>query len=240
MSRLTLSCQSTAACGLFQKDQLALQHPKVPYSALTGKTLLIWGGSTSVGSNAIQLAVAAGYEVITTASPKNFQYVKGLGASQVFDYNSPTIVNDLIHAFRGKTTAGALTIGHGAAEACMDILNKCHGDKFISMATYPMPQPRPENLIILRMAYCFISFTIANWVKSKMRGIRTNFIFGTTLIHNEVGKAIYVEFLPKALAQGTYVAAPKPHVVGQGLESIQAGVDFQKKGVSAEKVVVCL
>ncbi len=46
--------------------------------------------STSVGSNAIQLAVAAGYEVITTSSPRNFDYVKKLGASQVFDYNSKT------------------------------------------------------------------------------------------------------------------------------------------------------
>jgi NADPH:quinone reductase-like Zn-dependent oxidoreductase len=42
----------------------------------TGKTLLVWGGSTSVGSNAIQLGVAAGYEVVTTASPKNFDYVR--------------------------------------------------------------------------------------------------------------------------------------------------------------------
>jgi NADPH:quinone reductase-like Zn-dependent oxidoreductase len=58
---------STAACGLFQEDQLALQHP----SALprpTGKTLLVWGGSTSVGSNAIQLGVTAGYEVFTSLS----------------------------------------------------------------------------------------------------------------------------------------------------------------------------
>ncbi|TVY87702.1 Dehydrogenase, partial [Lachnellula willkommii] len=60
---------ATAASGLFQKGLLGLQHPSVPPKP-TGKTLLIWGGSTSVGCNAIQLAVAAGYEVITTASPK--------------------------------------------------------------------------------------------------------------------------------------------------------------------------
>ena len=57
---------STAACGLFQKDHLALAHPSTSPER-TGKTLLVWGGSTSVGSNAIQLAVAAGYEVVTTA-----------------------------------------------------------------------------------------------------------------------------------------------------------------------------
>ncbi|TVY52236.1 Dehydrogenase azaJ, partial [Lachnellula cervina] len=77
---------STAASGLFQKGLLGLQHPSVPPKP-TGKSLLIWGGSTSVGCNAIQLAVAAGYEVITTASPKNFTLVKTLGATQAFDYN---------------------------------------------------------------------------------------------------------------------------------------------------------
>ena len=56
---------STAVAGLFQGNQLGLQLPAAPARKATGKTVLVWGGSTSVGSNAIQLAVAAGYEVIT-------------------------------------------------------------------------------------------------------------------------------------------------------------------------------
>jgi len=63
-----------------------------------------------VGCNAIQLAVAAGYEVFTTCSPKNFDLVKELGASQTFDYNSKTVVKDIIHAFQNKTTAGAISV----------------------------------------------------------------------------------------------------------------------------------
>lgn len=126
---------STAACGLFQKDQLALQHPSVPANKPVGKTLIVWGGSSSVGSNAIQLAVAVGYEVITTASPKNFDYVRKLGAKQVFDYESKTVVEDIVKAMEGKTVAGAMSIGQGAAEACLDVLGKCKGDKFLSMAS---------------------------------------------------------------------------------------------------------
>jgi NADPH:quinone reductase-like Zn-dependent oxidoreductase len=190
---------STAACSLFQKDQLALQYPSVPPKP-TGKTLLVWGGATSVGSNAIQLAVAAGYQVITTASPRNFDYVKKLGASQVFDYNSKTVVDNLIRAFEGKTIAGALSIGHGAAEACLDILDKCKGDKFISMATYPVPQTVPKHFVFLSTALYFVSWHIFNWFKSRARHIRTNSIFASTLIDNGVGKAIYVDFLPKAIA----------------------------------------
>jgi NADPH:quinone reductase-like Zn-dependent oxidoreductase len=72
---------TTAACALFQKDQLALEHPSLDPTP-TGKTVLIWGGSTSVGCNAIQLAVAAGYDVVTTASPKNFDFLRKLGATE--------------------------------------------------------------------------------------------------------------------------------------------------------------
>ena len=230
---------STAACGLFQKDQLALQYPSVPLKP-TGKTLLVWGGGTSVGSNAIQLAVAAGYEVITTASPKNFDYVKKLGASQVFDYNSKSIVDDLIHAFKGKTIAGAISIGQGAAAACLDILEQCQGDKFISMASYPVLQTPPKHFPFLSTVLYFVSWIISNWFKSRARNIRTKFIFGGSLIDNGVGEAVYVDFLPRALAEGTYIAAPDPHVVGKGLEYVQAGFDLQKKGMSAKKVVVSL
>ena len=42
---------STAACGLFQNDFLGLNAPSAAPTP-TGKTLLVWGGSTSVGNNA--------------------------------------------------------------------------------------------------------------------------------------------------------------------------------------------
>ena len=230
---------STAACSLFQKDQLGLQHPSASPKP-TGKTLLVWGGSTSVGCNAIQLAVAAGYEVITTCSPKNFNYVKKLGASQAFDYNSKTVVRDITHAFQDKTTAGALSIGARSAENCLDILAKCTGDKFLSMATYPIPQTMPKHFVLLTIAASYMTGMANIWVKAKTGGVRTAFIYGSSLLYNEVGKAIYVDFLPRALAEGSYVAAPEPQVVGKGLEYIQAGYDLQRKGVSAKKVVVSL
>lgn len=230
---------STAACGLFQKDQLSLQYPSLNATP-TGKTLIIWGGSTSVGCNAIQLAVAAGYEVITTCSPRNFEYVKKLGASQVFDYNSKTIIPDLILALKGKDTAGAMTIGNGAADACMDILDKCKGNKFISMVSYPAPPTPPKRLVLLQNIYYFISWTVAAFFKTKARGIGYKFVFGDTLVGNGVGKIVYQDFLPKALAEGKFVAAPEPYVIGKGLEHIQTGMDLVKKGVSAKKVVISL
>ena len=212
---------STAASGLFQKDYLALQHPTLPPKP-TGETLLIWGGATSVGCNAIQLAVAAGYEVITTSSPKNFDYLRGLGASAVFDYASPTVTADILAAFVGKKSAGALAIGTadpavnvGVAKACLDVVIGSEGRKFVAMAVHFDPAQLPE-------------------------GVGAKFIWGSGLKDNEVGPAVFEHFLPKALEEGVYKCAPEPLEGGHGLESIQEAFALSMKGVSAQKVVVTL
>lgn len=77
---------SMAADALFNPEVLNLQLPTIPAHDPSNKTLLVWGGASSVGSNAVQLAVVAGYKVVATASSKNFKYVKKLGASHAFDY----------------------------------------------------------------------------------------------------------------------------------------------------------
>lgn len=234
---------STAACGLFQKDHLALQYPS-NHPEPNGQTLLIWGGSTSVGSNAIQLAVAAGYEVITTASPKNFDYVRKLGASQVFDYNDKGVVQDVIQAFKGKTSAGALAIGKGSFQACLEIVPLCAGRKFVSMATFPvsfdkLPDQSSRISVVTGIMPQMIGFGLSLLV-SRRRKIQTKFIDGSSLMNNEVSQIIYQDFLPEALAGGHYIAAPDAYTIGKGLDSIQTGFDLQKKGVSAKKVVVSL
>jgi hypothetical protein len=227
----------TAAAGLFQKDQLGLQLPSVSPKP-TGQTLIVWGGSTNVGCNAIQLGVATGYEVFTTASPKNFDYMKKLGASKVFDYSSLSIVSDMIKALKGKTLAGAVTMGAGASDACMAILDKSNGQKFVSMATYPIS--RDFDVDRLRTVFQSLSFMILFKLKGLVKGIKLNFIYGSSPYLNEVGKPCFEDFLPKALQTGVFVPAPEPHVVGKRVESIQAALDFQRKGISAKKIVVSL
>lgn len=235
---------STAACGLFEKDQLALKYPSVPPEP-TGRTLLVWGGSTSVGSNAIQLAVAAGYEVITTASRRNFGYVRKLGASKVFDYNSKTVVKDVIAAFNGKTIAGAIAIGMGSTEACLDVVDACDGNKFVATTTFPVQFQKMGKGTHLRLRFLMqlpklLTYFLTTQWKSRVRGIRTKMIFGTSLVTTEVSWAIYMDFLPKALAEHAYVAAPEPHVIGKGLQHVQNGLNIQRNGVSASKVVISL
>ncbi len=53
-----------------------------------GETILIQGGAGGVGAFAIQLAKHIGARVITTTSPANLSYVRGLGADEVIDYTT--------------------------------------------------------------------------------------------------------------------------------------------------------
>ena len=249
---------STAAAGLFQEDQLHLQLPSLN-STPKNETLLIWGGSSSVGLNAIQLAVNAGYEVITTCSPRNFELVRRLGASTVFDYNSKTVVQDIIKAFHNKTCAGAFTTGTGGAEKAFDILARVSSPssssssfatsgttttrkkKHIAMATYPVPDPAPTNLVVPRTVVHFVSFLVGAWWKKVTTGVEYKFIWGGTVVDNGIGKQLFVDFLEQALEQRKYVCSPEPMVVGgKGVESLQDGIDVLAKGVSAKKVVVTI
>ena len=95
----------TAAVMLFRDDCLALPHPQLAPKS-TGKVLLVWGGSSSVGSCGIQLAKAAGLEIATTCSARNFDYCREVGADYVFDYNSESVVDDIVGALKGKDFAG--------------------------------------------------------------------------------------------------------------------------------------
>ncbi len=72
------------------------------------------------------------------------------------------------------------------------------------------------------------------------RGVGAKFIMASNVDDKELNQAIFADFLPQALAQGKYVTAPEPEVVGKGLELVSAALDLLKKGVSAKKLVVSL
>lgn len=211
---------STAACGLFQPDQLALELPHLG-SAARAETVLVWGGSTSVGSNAIQLARNAGYSVVTTASPHNADYVRRLGAAEVIDYHSPTVVSELVEMLNGQPLAGTLAIGAGSAGPCLAVARRLTGSRRVASV-------QPSPLMSLRRKW------------EQRRGIAVTTVWGATLKDNEVGPAIYAHFLPAALVDGRYLTAPDSLVIGHGLPHISAALHRLRNGVSAQKIVVTL
>jgi NADPH:quinone reductase-like Zn-dependent oxidoreductase len=236
---------STASCGLFMKDYLALRHPtneKLVPVPDKKEAILIWGGSTSVGCNAIQLAIAAGYEVITTAGPHNHALVKKLGAVEAFDYNSPTVIDEIVAAFKDRVSVGAMAIGPKSLAYCVDIVARIKGRKFVAQASVDLPASGfPQGILDwpafgLQMGISMMSLK----TKAKLKRVEVKFIWGSDNMQNEVGKAIYEDYLPQALQDGRFVPAPEPYVLGKGLEHIQEGMDLNRKGVSAKKVVVTL
>jgi len=60
----------TAASGIYHNFGVPIE-PK----AFNGEYFLVWGGSSSVGSYAVQLATLAGFQVIATCSLPNFEVI---------------------------------------------------------------------------------------------------------------------------------------------------------------------
>jgi NADPH:quinone reductase-like Zn-dependent oxidoreductase len=65
-----------------------------------GQRVLIHAGAGGVGHLAVQLAARLGAHVIATASPRNAEFLRDLGAHEVYDYTSGRFEDDLdpVHA----------------------------------------------------------------------------------------------------------------------------------------------
>jgi hypothetical protein len=166
--------------------------------------------------------------------------LKSLGATEVFDYNSPTVVQDIINTMNSKNriSAGAYAIGTGSLNACIDIVSKTKGKKFVAQASHDIPlKDFPTSMLplIWSMGSSFVGWKL----KGLTKGVAYKFIWASEVMANKLGSQIY-EFLPIALAERTFLAAPEPQVAGKGLEGIEDAFAVAKKGVSAKKIVVSL
>lgn len=234
---------ATAACGLFQTKHLGLRHPAIATApAAPTESVLVWGGSTSVGGNAVQLAVAAGYDVVSTASPRNADAVRRLGAREVVDHRDPNAVADAVTALRGRRLAGALAVGKGSAEACSVVLAASEGRRVVAVATGPVSFEsfRRSPVAVARTGTQLVSRGGAQLLRDRRRGVRSAFIWGASLLADEVGPALFERYLPAALASGDFRPWPPPQVVGHGLDHLPEAFEVQRRGVSARKVVVTL
>ena len=84
LTRMHCPRLNTAFQALFGSRALKLAQPSDP-TTQDGTWIFIYGGSTSVGLYATQLAKASGYKVVTVASPRNHELIKSYGADAVFD-----------------------------------------------------------------------------------------------------------------------------------------------------------
>ncbi|OAK97050.1 GroES-like protein [Phaeosphaeriaceae sp. SRC1lsM3a] len=213
-SVLPLAISTASAC-LFKKETLALPLPTTASKpSSSGKSVLVWGGSSSVGATAIQLAAGAGHKVVSIASKHNIDKVKDLGAAAVFDYKSPTVAEDIVAALEGTEFAGVCDCiaTPDALKAWAPVYKKLGG-------RYGSVLPHEKGL---------------------PEGIEGTGVFAPSvaLADKYVGDAVWGKWVPEALESGALKALPGPVVIKGGLSSVQKGYDEQKKGVSFGKIVV--
>jgi NADPH:quinone reductase-like Zn-dependent oxidoreductase len=111
-----------------------------------GETILIQGGAGGVASFAIQLAKHIGARVITTTSTANLDYVRGLGADEVIDYNA----QDFTRAVSG-CDAVFDTVGGEVAQKSFAVLRP--GGRAAFIASGPQaPKPDRDDVTALRPA----------------------------------------------------------------------------------------
>jgi NADPH:quinone reductase-like Zn-dependent oxidoreductase len=123
----------TAICAI--EDTLKLK---------AGETILIQGGAGGVAAFAIQLAKHLGARVITTASAANHEYVQGLGADEIIDYNAV----DFTKAVK-NCDAVFDTVGGDVAQRSFAVLKP--GGRAAFIASGPQaPKPDRSDVVALR------------------------------------------------------------------------------------------
>lgn len=208
---------SAAAVGLYSPGYLELELPQLVFEDYTNQVVLIWGGTTSIGCQAIQLATASGYSVATTTSnlKDHTEYLKDLGADEVYDTSVMTVTMNVEQGLKKyEKFAGAINcLGTERSHRdCCEIVQRMrhHGNEFVSICDL-------------------------NGTKETVNG---RVVLGD-LHKSPLAKEIFGKFLPKALKQQVIEPAPPATVVGKGLGNLNKAMELQLEA-KCQKFVVTL
>jgi NADPH:quinone reductase-like Zn-dependent oxidoreductase len=181
----------------------------------SGKTIVIWGASSSTGVLFLQTARAAGVTTIAVASERNHELCKSYGAAAAIDYRQSSAVSNVVEAVKGVDghfvgVIDCVSSADASVPYCLSMLEQLGGGE-LGLLLPDMRLETPGN-------------------------VRVTNIFGL----NKITHRFWRDHLTPALEQGKLKCAPEPLIVGAGLGSFQKALDVQKRGVSAKKVVVTL
>ncbi|KAF4419332.1 Zinc-binding alcohol dehydrogenase domain-containing cipB [Fusarium acutatum] len=185
--------------------------------ASTGKKILIYGGTSNLGSLAVQYVRRAGYSVVTTTSPKHKGFVETLGADNIIDHSQDR--DTLVKAFiaEGPYDIVVDTISYpNTVSILADVLAAQGGGTVYAT----MPPFGPETL---------------------PQGVVRHYTSWPFVLHKEGNEHFtrwaFHEFFAKGIASGKLVPTQIERVSG-GFEAINSALDILGKGVSNSKVVV--
>lgn len=194
------------------------------YTPADKQGFLVWGGASSVGSAAVQVAHSLGFTVYVAASEKHAAYLKTLGAHQVFDYKDPDVEPAIIAAANSDDIQ--INWGYDAVGQLPHSSKVLLGTKGVETARLASATPLSQ---------------VVGWYEDKnVEGIEVKFVSAPPgeKERDEHMNFIFNIWLKDSLEQGTYVPSPEIKVVEGGLNAINKGLDQLRAGVSGVKLVL--
>ena len=190
------------------------------YTPQDKQAVLIWGGSSSVGTFAVQSAKSMGFTVYATASLQHHEYLKKLGADTVFDYKASDVVSQIIDTVKkdGVTLRTANCVVDGSLQPTLDVLKATKGDAIAKVAHTPALLPGAPTLDGVE-----ITFNLPP--------------MDPTERNEHIHKCFHI-WLQNGLKSGSVVPSPQVQVESRGLEDLNKALDKLKAGVSGTKIVV--
>ncbi|KAK7035347.1 hypothetical protein VNI00_011878 [Paramarasmius palmivorus] len=203
---------------------LSLDLP-TPYDTETvpQTTLLVWSGSTSVGQIVMQLAKLSNMRVIATASPKQFDFVRSLGADEVYDYSDSFTGREIFQATGGNIHCAVDCWSEGMSPYQVSAsLSNDHG-KIASLLPYQSRKKGIESTFVF--AYAIF-------------GKDTVFPFPSKADTVAAQKAReFAQLTSRLLAEGKIRLGPIK-VFPDGLAGVADGMEYARMGkVHGEKIV---
>lgn len=214
----------TSVIALYSPNNLKLPQPGDENPPAPGTWLFVYGGSSSVGQYAIQLAKLSGYKVVTTASRRNHELVKSLGADLVFDYNDPDVARSIKEATNGGIRLVYDTISEDYTYPI--ILDSIAGEEPAKISLLHKSNPEfVEKRKDVQWLETFIYTAYGPTVNTK---------------NNEEERAVLSKFLWEKLP-GLVSGGLKPNMIKKfdgGLDNVGAALDYLVQGkASGEKIV---
>ncbi|KAI0667955.1 GroES-like protein [Trametes maxima] len=214
-----------AALGLYNKHPDAASFKLVaPWEeggrgAYAGKPIVVLGGASTVGQNVVQFARLSGFSpIITTASPRNTEFVKSLGATHVVDRS--------LHDDALRSTI--LEIAGGEPERVFDAISL----RDTQNLAYDIAAPGGIVALVL-------PDEVDAAKKAGGKNVKVFMTLGVVAPPQNVDFAkVFAKELTKLVADGSVKPNP-PEVLAGGLHAIAGGLERLKAGkVSAKKLVV--
>ncbi|RDL33255.1 Alcohol dehydrogenase superfamily, zinc-type [Venustampulla echinocandica] len=196
------------------------------------QTVLVHGGSSSVGTMAMQLVRLAGHAPIATCSSRNFALAAKYGAERVFDYNDPNCAQD-IKAYTRNSLSYVL-------DPFTDTQSIALGYKAIGRAggRYACLEMYPDYLLERK------SIRVGFVMGPALLGHRLELGYGYERDANAEMRAFGIKwysFLQKLLDEGQLRPHPTRILEGLWYEAVLEGIDMLKsKAVSGQKLIVMI